>query len=42
MAYDLLLGAIGTVILTNGIPEAIIAAIAAVAICKPLIAATSK
>lgn len=42
MAYDLLLGAIGTVILTNGVPEAIIAAIAAVAICKPLISATKN
>ncbi|MDF2820797.1 MAG: rane protein [Clostridiales bacterium] len=36
MAYNLLLGAIGTVIVTNGIPEAVIGAIAAVAICKPL------
>ncbi len=36
ISYDLVLGIIGASILTNGIPEAIIAWIAAYAICKPL------
>lgn len=36
LQYNLLLGVIGSVILTNGIPEAIIAWIASYAICKPL------
>lgn len=36
LQYNLLLGAIGTVILTNGIPEAIIAWIAAIAVCLPV------
>lgn len=36
VAVNLLLAAIGSVVLTNGIPEGILAAIAALAICKPL------
>lgn len=36
LQYNLLLGAIGSVILTNGIPEAIIAWIASYAVCIPL------
>lgn len=34
--FSLLLGIIGTVVLTNGIPEAVISWIAAYAVCKPL------
>lgn len=36
MSGNMLLGAIGTVILTNGIPEGILAAVVAIAVCKPL------
>ncbi|MGI6751033.1 MAG: ECF transporter S component [Anaerovoracaceae bacterium] len=35
-AYEYLLGFLGMIVLTNGIPEAIIGAIAAAAICPPL------
>jgi len=35
-SYDLLLGVIGTTILTSGIPEAVIGGILAYAICRPL------
>ena len=34
LAYNLLLGAIGMVVLTNGIPEAVISGIAAYAVCR--------
>lgn len=36
MAYEALLGAIGAVVLTNGIPEAALAALVAVAVCPLL------
>lgn len=36
MAYETLLGAVGLVVLTNGIPEAIVGAVAAVAVCPLL------
>lgn len=36
LAYDLLLGIIGTTILTSGIPEAAIGAVAAYFVCRPI------
>ena len=36
MGYELLLGALGLIILTNGIPEMIISILAAEGICRPL------
>ena len=36
IAYELLLGAIGTVILTNGILEIVLAILASVAVCTAL------
>ncbi len=36
MGYELLLGAFGAVILTNGIPEAILGGVVALAVCLPL------
>ena len=36
IAGDVMLAIIGTTVLTNGIPEAIIAALATAAVCKPL------
>ena len=35
-SFELLLGLIGMTVLTNGIPEAVVGALAAVGICKPL------
>jgi uncharacterized membrane protein len=42
IGYNLLLGIIGTTLLTSGIPEAVIAWIAAFAVCKPLHKILSK
>ncbi len=36
VSYSLLLGVIGGMILTSGVPEAVIGAVAAYAVCKPL------
>lgn len=36
MAYELLLGAIGLTVVTNGIPEAIVATLVATIVCQPL------
>ena len=35
-SFNVLLGLIGTIVLTNGVPEAIIGALAAYAVCRPL------
>lgn len=35
-SFDVILGVIGSIILTNGIPEAIIGGVAAFAVCRPL------
>lgn len=36
MPFELLLGAIGLAVLTNGIPEAVIGGLAAYAVCYPV------
>lgn len=36
MGYELLLGAVGAVVLTNGIPEAILSTVIASVVCQPL------
>jgi len=35
-SFNVLLGLIGTIVLTNGVPEAVIGALAAYAVCRPL------